>query len=126
MASRSELTVEQASGRPGTLPADFGEWDGGEAPELLPADFDEFDSIPDTPAAIAPFAQEAVTQSAAEEERAVQDGESAEVIGVGARVQNEQSSPLESEAAENDARQDSAPRLFSAIGERRRWWRRRA
>lgn len=50
-------TAKIETKRPGTLPADFGEWDSGEIPATLPDNFDGFDTAPQTGAAKAVAAQ---------------------------------------------------------------------
>ena len=44
-------TAKIETKRPGTLPADFGEWDSGEIPATLPDNFDGFDTAPEPSAA---------------------------------------------------------------------------
>jgi hypothetical protein len=109
MAPGSELRQE----RPGTLPADFGEWDHGEPPETLPADFEFFDVS---------SCAEGMGREVKRAESGAEEPTDAEVTRGGADQQSRGVPGVSAaEQVKNDAPEEPL-KLFSAIGRGRRWW----
>ncbi len=120
MAPGSQLAQE----RPGTLPADFGEWDGGGPPETLPADFDGFDAVPGvllgSSAPAGPFRKTERTAIATSE---ANSGDAAvKRDGPEKREEGVNKDEPETDSVALPGRSEEMPKLFSAIGSRRRWW----
>jgi hypothetical protein len=113
MAPDSELIQEL----PGTLPADFGEWDDGKPPVSLPADFNEFDQISgrETGERQAGAAGEDKAQRAVSVEGKATPGDGSSEGPVGPQL-------VGAEKAKEERAIEEPLKLFSAIGARRRWW----
>lgn len=133
MASRAELVRERVQERPGTLPADFGEWDNGGPPAMLPAGFAGFDPAP------VPQAKEIEAVVQVETDVPEVESEGTGQISCGTRVEEacvkqEAASaeiPLQAEAKMGEIVQpetepvevrENAPTLFASITSRRKWW----
>jgi protein TonB len=112
--------VEQK--RPGTLPADFGEWDSGDTPATLPDDFDGFDVSHKTTGPKKPLAPSKSDRQATRtsEDRMGQSKSPVPVKGRAGETKSEVSSKVQAQALENTRVQDKgnpkSKMLFIAAG----------